>query len=126
MMSTSRALEILHMDLFGPTIYMSIGGNKYGFIIVDDFTRFTWLLFLNEKSEVFNIFKNFIKRSENEFELKIKKVRSVMEVSLGTQKLISYMMIKALSMSFWPSILHNQMTLLRGRIEYSLIWQGQC
>jgi transposase InsO family protein len=87
MMSTSRALEILHMDLFGPTIYMSIGGNKYGFIIVDDFTRFTWLLFLNEKSEVFNIFKNFIKRSENEFELKIKKVRSDNESEFRNTKI---------------------------------------
>lgn len=45
-------------------------------MIVDDFSRFTWVFFLNEKSEVFNIFKSFIKRGENESELKIKKVRS--------------------------------------------------
>jgi transposase InsO family protein len=64
------------MDLFGPTTYMSIGRNKCGFVIVDDFSRFTWVFFLNEKSEVFNIFKSFIKRGENESELKIKKVRS--------------------------------------------------
>ena len=36
MMSTSKAFELLHMDLFGPTTYTSIGGNKYGFVIVDD------------------------------------------------------------------------------------------
>jgi hypothetical protein len=41
MMSTSKAFELLHMDLFGPTTYTSIGGNKYGFVIVDDFTRYT-------------------------------------------------------------------------------------
>jgi transposase InsO family protein len=76
MMSTCKPLELLHMDLFGPTTYMSIRDNKNRFVIVDDFTRFTWVFFLNDKSEVFNIFKNFIKRSENEFELKIKKVRS--------------------------------------------------
>jgi transposase InsO family protein len=76
MMSTCKPLELLHMDLFGPTTYMSIRDNKNGFVIVDDFTKFTWVFFLNDKSEVFNIFKNFIKRSENEFELKIKKVRS--------------------------------------------------
>ena len=37
-MSTSKAFELLHMDLFGPTQYTSIGGNKYGFMIVDDYT----------------------------------------------------------------------------------------
>jgi hypothetical protein len=40
-MSTSKAFELLHMDLFWPTQYTSIGGNKYGFVIVDDYTRYT-------------------------------------------------------------------------------------
>jgi hypothetical protein len=40
-MSTSKAFELLHMDLFGPTQYTSIGENKYGFMIVDDYTRYT-------------------------------------------------------------------------------------
>ncbi len=35
--STSRPLELLHMDLFGPTRTTSLGGNKYGLVIVDDF-----------------------------------------------------------------------------------------
>ena len=42
MMSTSKAFELLHMDLFGPTTYTSIGGNKYEFMIVDDFTRYIY------------------------------------------------------------------------------------
>jgi hypothetical protein len=29
------------MDLFGPVAYLSIGGGKYGLVIVDDFSRFT-------------------------------------------------------------------------------------
>jgi hypothetical protein len=45
-MSTSKAFELLHMDLFGPTTYTSIGGNKYDFMIMDDFTRYTWVAFL--------------------------------------------------------------------------------
>jgi hypothetical protein len=36
-MTTSRPLELLHIDLFGPVAYLSIGGSKYGLIIVDDF-----------------------------------------------------------------------------------------
>jgi hypothetical protein len=36
-MTTSRPLELLHMDLFGPVAYLSIGGSKYGLVTVDDF-----------------------------------------------------------------------------------------
>jgi transposase InsO family protein len=44
-------------------------------VIVDDFTRYTWVVFLVDKSDVFVIFKTFIKRVQNEFETTIKKVR---------------------------------------------------
>jgi hypothetical protein len=40
-MTTIRPLEMLHMDLFGPITYISIGGNKYGLVIVDDYSCFT-------------------------------------------------------------------------------------
>jgi hypothetical protein len=50
-MTTSRPLELLHMDLFGPVAYLSIGRSKYGLVIVDDFSRFTSVFFLQDKSE---------------------------------------------------------------------------
>ena len=75
-MTTERPLELLHMDIFGPVAYISLGGNKYGFIIVDDYSRFTWVFFLRDKSEVHGIFKKFAKRGQNEFDVKIKRVRS--------------------------------------------------
>ena len=40
-MTTKQPLELIHMDLFGPVAYLSIRGNKYGLIIVDDYSRFT-------------------------------------------------------------------------------------
>jgi hypothetical protein len=40
-MTTTRPLKILHMDLFGPIAYINIGGNKYGIVIIDDYSRFT-------------------------------------------------------------------------------------
>ncbi|WVZ96811.1 hypothetical protein U9M48_042400 [Paspalum notatum var. saurae] len=75
-MSTSRSLELLHMDLFGPTIYTSIGGNNYGFVIVDDFSRYTWIYFLENKTEVAHVFSKFAKRAQNEFNTSIVKIRS--------------------------------------------------
>ncbi|GJW28435.1 retrovirus-related pol polyprotein from transposon TNT 1-94 [Tanacetum coccineum] len=39
MVSMSRCLELLHMDLFGPSTIWSYGGNRYTFVIVDDYSR---------------------------------------------------------------------------------------
>jgi transposase InsO family protein len=75
-MSTTRPLELLHMDLFGPTTYRSIGENSYCLVVVDDYSRYTWVFFLHDKADVGDIFKRFVTRAENEFENKLKKVRS--------------------------------------------------
>jgi hypothetical protein len=39
--TTVKPFELIHMDIFGPMAYISIGGNKYDFVIVDDYSRFT-------------------------------------------------------------------------------------
>jgi hypothetical protein len=75
-LSSSRPLKLLHIDLFGPIAYISIGGNKYSLVIVNDFSRFTWVFFLQDKSEAKGIVKKFIRRVQNEFELKVKNIRS--------------------------------------------------
>jgi hypothetical protein len=49
-MTTYRPLELLHMDLFGPIAYISISESTYCLVIMDDYSRFTWVFFLQEKS----------------------------------------------------------------------------
>jgi transposase InsO family protein len=75
-MTTSRPLELLHMDLFGRVASLSIGGSKYGHVIVDDFSSFTWVFFLQDKSETQGTLKCFLRRAQNKFKLKVKKIRS--------------------------------------------------
>ena len=58
--STTRPFELLHMDLFGPTRTTSLGGMKYGLVIVDDFSRFTWVLFIAHKDETFDVFQKIL------------------------------------------------------------------
>jgi hypothetical protein len=53
------------MDLFGPTTYASVGGNLNCLVIVDDFSRYTWVFFLHDKSEVASIFKKFANNAQN-------------------------------------------------------------
>jgi transposase InsO family protein len=64
------------MDLFGPIAYISISGNKYGLVIVDDYSHFTWVFFLQDKSETQEVLKMFLKRAQNESDAKIKNIRS--------------------------------------------------
>ena len=52
MISTTRPLQLLHMDLFGPSKIASYGGNCYACVIVDDFSRFTWVLMIKHKNDV--------------------------------------------------------------------------
>jgi mRNA-degrading endonuclease HigB of HigAB toxin-antitoxin module len=49
--------------LFGPVAYISVGGNKYGLVIVVDYSHFTWIFFLHDKSVVQDTFKKFAKRA---------------------------------------------------------------
>ena len=72
--STKQPLELIHMDLFGPVAYLSIGGNKYGLVIVDDYTRFTWVFFMFDKSQVQEKVNIFNRRAQKEFGFPIKKV----------------------------------------------------
>jgi transposase InsO family protein len=75
-MTTTRPLEMPHMDLFGLIVYISIDGNKYGLIIIDDYSRFSWVLFLQDKNETQELLKKFFRRAQNEFDAKVNKIRS--------------------------------------------------
>jgi transposase InsO family protein len=74
-MTTDRPLELLHMDLFDPIAYISISGSKYCLVIVDDYSRFTWVFFLQKKSQTQETLKGFLRQAQNEFGLRIKKIR---------------------------------------------------
>ncbi|PNX96335.1 gag-pol polyprotein, partial [Trifolium pratense] len=74
--ATSRVLELLHMDLMGPMQTESLGGKRYAFVMVDDFSRFTWIDFLREQSDSFEIFRNLCLQLQREKEVVIVRIRS--------------------------------------------------
>ncbi|GJZ55558.1 retrovirus-related pol polyprotein from transposon TNT 1-94 [Tanacetum coccineum] len=57
-----EVLHTLHMDLCGPIRVKSINGNKYILVIVDDYSRFTWVKFLRSKDETPEFVINFLKQ----------------------------------------------------------------
>ncbi|GJW35946.1 retrovirus-related pol polyprotein from transposon TNT 1-94 [Tanacetum coccineum] len=64
--STTKCLELLHMDLFGPSAVQSYGGNFYTLVIVDDYSRYTWTRFLKHKSEAFDHFEILSKKIQTQ------------------------------------------------------------
>ena len=54
---TSHPLEIIHTDLCGRTRTKILQGYHYFMLLIDDYTRMTWVEFLKEKSEAFEKFK---------------------------------------------------------------------
>ncbi|GJR07020.1 retrovirus-related pol polyprotein from transposon TNT 1-94 [Tanacetum coccineum] len=74
--STTRCLELLHMDLFGPSAVRSYGGNRYTLVIVDDYSRYTWTRFLKDKTEAFDQFEIFSKKIQNQLGCIIVSIRT--------------------------------------------------
>ena len=74
--ATSRCLERLHVDLMGPIRTESLGGKRYIMVIVDDFSRYTWVESLREKSEAYEKLEIFCKKLQNEKVVPIVKIRS--------------------------------------------------
>ena len=68
--------ELIHTDLMGLTKTPSYNGCKYAMVLVDDYTRYTWVDFLKEKSEAIQKFVIFSDMVEKEFDAKIKFLRS--------------------------------------------------
>ncbi|GJY78888.1 retrovirus-related pol polyprotein from transposon TNT 1-94 [Tanacetum coccineum] len=58
--SSKGRLNLLHMDLCGPMRVASINGKKYILVIVDDYSRYTWTLFLRSKDETPEVLKDFL------------------------------------------------------------------
>jgi len=74
--STERPLELLHMDLFGPPTYDSLGGKKYCLVIVDDYSRYCWTFYIKKKSETQKIFIDFATLVQRQYDSKILAIRS--------------------------------------------------
>jgi hypothetical protein len=100
-MSTSKPLELLHMDLFDPTTYRSIGGNSCGLVVVDDYSRYTWIFFLSDKSNVFFLYSRALLR-EPKINLisKSRRLEVIMALSARSLKLKIIVMIKESNMIF--------------------------
>ncbi|GJW43993.1 retrovirus-related pol polyprotein from transposon TNT 1-94 [Tanacetum coccineum] len=73
--STTRCLELLHVDLFSPSTVQNYGESLYTLVIVDDYSRYTWTRFLKTKTEAFEQFEILSKKVQNQLGCSIVSIR---------------------------------------------------
>ncbi|KAI3715470.1 hypothetical protein L6452_22453 [Arctium lappa] len=72
----SDILDILHVDLCGPMKTKSIGKKRYILVVVDDYSRYTWVKFLKSKDETSEVLINLVKTIQTNKQKQVKIVRS--------------------------------------------------
>ena len=87
---TSRPLELLHIDLMGPVRVQSLGGMKYILVVMDDFTKYTWVVLLKDKSEATDNMIHLCKKLQVEKNILIAWIRSDHGREFENSKLISF------------------------------------
>ncbi|WJX32971.1 hypothetical protein P8452_21231 [Trifolium repens] len=105
---TSRPLELLHMDLMGPMQVESLGGKIYAFVVVDDFSRYTWVNFIREKSDTFDVFKTLSIQVKREKNCGIVRIRSDHEREFENEKFSEYCASEGIKHEFSSPITPQQ------------------
>ncbi|GJR64584.1 retrovirus-related pol polyprotein from transposon TNT 1-94 [Tanacetum coccineum] len=73
--SSKGRLNLLHMDLCGPMHVECINGKKYILVIIDDYSKYTWTLFLRSKDETPEVLKDFLKMIQRNLQAQVISVR---------------------------------------------------
>jgi hypothetical protein len=62
---TECPCKLLHMDPVGLARVRSAGGKWYVLVVVDDYSRYVWVFFLEEKGETFGFVRDLVLRLRN-------------------------------------------------------------
>nr|GFD51789.1 Gag-Pol polyprotein [Tanacetum cinerariifolium] len=72
--TNQEKLYLLHMDLGGTMLVESVNGKKYILIIVDDFSRFTWVKCLRSKDEAHDFIIKFLKMIQVRLKVPVRRI----------------------------------------------------
>lgn len=89
-------MDLIHLDVCGPMIAVSLSGYHYYVTFIDDFSRKTWIYFVNKKDVVFCRFKEFKALVENRLGERSRHLASIMEASTPrmTSRTFVHVMLK--------------------------------
>lgn len=105
---TNQILELLHMDLIGPFQVDNIGGKRYTLVVLDEFSRFTWVIFLRHKSDATEKVVGLFSRLQCETGEAIIAVCSDNEREFVNKDLINYFWEEAIDYQYSSPITPQQ------------------
>ncbi|GKC86206.1 retrovirus-related pol polyprotein from transposon TNT 1-94 [Tanacetum coccineum] len=88
--TNQEKLYLLHMDLCGPMRVASVNGKKYILVIVDDYSRFTWVKFLASKDEAPDFIIKFLKMIQVRLNVAVRNIRTDNGTEFVNQTLRDY------------------------------------
>ena len=88
--STDHVLQLLHMDLCGPMRVQTINGKRYILVIVDDFSKWTWVYFLRTKDQAPSMIVTFLTKIQVQLRNTVRTVRSDNGTEFKNQTLREY------------------------------------
>ncbi|GJR41017.1 retrovirus-related pol polyprotein from transposon TNT 1-94 [Tanacetum coccineum] len=88
--TNQEKLYLLHMDLCGPMRVASVNGKKYILVIVDDYSRFTWVKFLRSKDEALDFIIKFLKMIQLRLKVPVRRIRTDNGTEFVNQTLCEY------------------------------------
>ncbi|GJT79953.1 retrovirus-related pol polyprotein from transposon TNT 1-94 [Tanacetum coccineum] len=88
--STKSKLELLHMDFCGPMRVVSIKGKKYILVVVDDYSRYTWVYFLRTKDEAPDMIIDFVNQVQRNLKTLILTIRTDNGTEFKNEKLRAF------------------------------------
>ncbi|GJU58934.1 retrovirus-related pol polyprotein from transposon TNT 1-94 [Tanacetum coccineum] len=84
-LSDYSKLELLHMDLCGPMRVASVNGKKYILVIVDDFSKFTWVYFLHSKDETLESIMEIHCSNSMNYKAKFSRIRLIILTAMASE-----------------------------------------
>ncbi|GJV85454.1 retrovirus-related pol polyprotein from transposon TNT 1-94 [Tanacetum coccineum] len=88
--TNQEKLYLLHMDLCVPMRVASVNGKKYILVIVDDYSRFTWVKFLRSKDEAPDFIIKFLKMIQVRLQVTVRRIRTDNGTEFVNQTLREY------------------------------------
>nr|GEZ34687.1 hypothetical protein [Tanacetum cinerariifolium] len=123
--TNQEKLYLLHMDLCGPMRVESVNGKKYILVIMDDYSRFTWVKFLRSKDETPDFIIKFLKMIQVRLKVPVRRIRTDNGTEFVNHTLRDYYEAVGILMKHQSHALHSRMGSLKDVVATACFTQNR-